>query len=282
MISACIIVKNEESILEECLKSIKNIGEIVVVDTGSTDKTIEIVKKHGAKLGHFKWCDDFSKARNYALSLCTGDWILTIDSDEKLESLDELKDNLDEDYDALSCKVIWDVDKKSEHRQPRVFKNHKGIHYEGRVHEYLVGAKNEKTTDLKVYYGSSPSHANDKDRTIRILKTDLDKPRNLYYLAREYYFRADYDEAIKWYDKYLSVADWKPEICDAYLMKAKCLWSLQRGEEARDACLQAIKGNPDFREALKLMGEMSWDREKKLWDRYADVASNDQVLFIRS
>jgi tetratricopeptide (TPR) repeat protein len=85
-ISACLIVKDEEAVLDKCLKSLQGVvDEIVVVDTGSKDRTVEIAQSYGAVIGHFKWTNDFSAARNYSLSLSSGDWSLWIDADEQLD-----------------------------------------------------------------------------------------------------------------------------------------------------------------------------------------------------
>jgi glycosyltransferase involved in cell wall biosynthesis len=84
-LSLCMIVKNEEATLSKSLSSVKNVvDEMVVLDTGSTDRTPEIAKKFGAKVHHFEWCNDFSAARNEALKYVTGDWILVLDADETL------------------------------------------------------------------------------------------------------------------------------------------------------------------------------------------------------
>lgn len=86
-ISACLMVKNEEKLLPQCLESIKNyVDEICILDTGSTDGTLEIAKAYGAVINHQPWENDFSKHRNESLKYPTGDWILVIDADEKLES----------------------------------------------------------------------------------------------------------------------------------------------------------------------------------------------------
>ena len=85
-ISACLIVKNEEEMLEPCLKSLQGVvDEIIVVDTGSTDGTIDIIKKYDCNLQHFEWINDFAAARNYAKSFATGDFMLVIDADERAE-----------------------------------------------------------------------------------------------------------------------------------------------------------------------------------------------------
>jgi len=80
------IVKNEEANLRDCLESVKDVvDEIVLVDTGSTDKTIRIAEEFGAKIYRFNWINDFSAARNFALKQSTGDWILYLDADEGLK-----------------------------------------------------------------------------------------------------------------------------------------------------------------------------------------------------
>ena len=88
-ISLAMIVRNEEKYLSHCLLSVCGLAdEIVVVDTGSTDGTIEIAKSYNAKVFNFEWVDDFSEARNYSLSHCTGDWVLILDADEAIDKLD--------------------------------------------------------------------------------------------------------------------------------------------------------------------------------------------------
>ena len=88
------IVRDEASLLSECLASIQNVAQqIVVVDTGSNDDTVAIAKSFGAEVHHFEWIDDFAAARNESLRFATGDWILWLDADERLmpESLPHLK-----------------------------------------------------------------------------------------------------------------------------------------------------------------------------------------------
>ncbi|MBI2656740.1 glycosyltransferase family 2 protein, partial [Candidatus Woesearchaeota archaeon] len=85
-ISLCMIAKNEEKFLEQCLNSVKDIvDEIIIVDTGSTDKTKDIAKKFNAKVYDFKWIDDFSAARNESIKHAAKDWILVLDADEILD-----------------------------------------------------------------------------------------------------------------------------------------------------------------------------------------------------
>ncbi|OKH23017.1 glycosyltransferase [Hydrococcus rivularis NIES-593] len=86
-LSFCAIVKNEEASLPKCLESVKNVvDEMIVMDTGSTDKTVEIAEKFGAKVLHYDWHNNFSAARNETLKYVRGEWILVLDADEVLSS----------------------------------------------------------------------------------------------------------------------------------------------------------------------------------------------------
>ena len=88
-ISVCIIAKNEEENIEKCLQCLsKHPFEIIVVDTGSTDRTKESAQKYADKLLDFPWCNDFSKARNFSIAHASHDWVLIIDCDEFVEKLD--------------------------------------------------------------------------------------------------------------------------------------------------------------------------------------------------
>ncbi|KKQ55400.1 MAG: glycosyl transferase [Candidatus Woesebacteria bacterium GW2011_GWC1_38_13] len=96
MISVSIITLNEEKYLEKCLQSVKGIAdEIVVVDSGSTDKTLDIAKKFSAKV-YFRKFDNYANQKNYAVEKCTGDWILSMDGDEEIEDdlLKEVKSEI--------------------------------------------------------------------------------------------------------------------------------------------------------------------------------------------
>ena len=91
------IVKNEEQFLDQCLAALDGVAhQIVVVDTGSTDRTVQIAKAHGAEVHHFDWCDDFAAARNFALEHARGDWVLVLDADEVLttEGLNGLRQDM--------------------------------------------------------------------------------------------------------------------------------------------------------------------------------------------
>lgn len=88
-LSVCIITKNEKENLRQCLQRLMGYGfELVVVDTGSTDGTIEMASEYTKSIYEFPWCDDFAKAKNYAISKADNDMVFVLDSDEFIEKMD--------------------------------------------------------------------------------------------------------------------------------------------------------------------------------------------------
>jgi glycosyltransferase involved in cell wall biosynthesis len=286
-ISATLIVKNESSHLAECLESIIGLDEIVIVDTGSEDNTIEIAKQYTDKVfsgSEYMWRDDFAFHRNQSIDKCTGDWIFIIDADETLEPGGVAKIRKAVSSTKKQCIYIKTKARRanSYNMSIRLFRNNAGIHYKGKAHNYLSVADGD-TKDITITYGYSDAHKKDPDRTLRILTKAVKEeptPRYMYYLAREWWYRKDYEKALETYDRYLKIGEWLPEITDARLMRARCLWQLQRGSEARKECLTAIRDNPDFQEALYFMAEIHHEPWKSKWNFIADNATNKDVLFV--
>jgi glycosyltransferase involved in cell wall biosynthesis len=146
------IVKDEEEQLPGCLESVKDIAdEIVIVDTGSTDKTKELAKKFKAKIFDFEWSNDFAAARNEALKHCTGKWILYLDADERLDAktallVKPLLESAGDDIGGYICTIESDhsqLDGSTERHRggyPRIFRNYgyPTIAFQGRVHEQIT------------------------------------------------------------------------------------------------------------------------------------------------
>ncbi len=142
-LSLCMIVKDEKENLSRCLESAKPyVDEIIVVDTGSQDGTPEIALLYGAKVYYFKWCDDFSAARNFSLSLASGDWILVLDADEELVvNTDSLKEELTSQTEVIAYLLMLSeanaVEGTTPLKTPRLFRNLPELRYVSRLHEYI-------------------------------------------------------------------------------------------------------------------------------------------------
>jgi glycosyltransferase involved in cell wall biosynthesis len=143
LISLCMIVKNESKHLARCLSSVASqVDEMIIVDTGSEDDTVEISKKFGAQTSYFEWCDDFSAARNYAISQSSGQWILVLDADEELivQSIDwrslipNSRDTLAYSVDLKDAYAPRNLTAFYTHR---LFRKDPELKYAGRYHEYL-------------------------------------------------------------------------------------------------------------------------------------------------
>lgn len=144
-VSATLIARNESAFIEECLASLVGVvDEIVVVDTGSHDDTVKKAAHYPVKLSSFAWCDDFSAARNYALSRASGEWILYIDADERLEIPDR---HLWDEVLADRAKVAWRVRFYprvgwTPYAELRLFRNDPRIKFRGVIHESIYDSVN--------------------------------------------------------------------------------------------------------------------------------------------
>jgi len=146
LLTASLIVRNEEAFLGGCLASLRGIvDEIVIVDTGSTDRSKEIAKAAGARTYDFKWTGDFSEARNRALDLSTGQWILYIDADERVrpESLSNLRDALSDPVHVGYEVLLHPRPGHTAYWVLRLFRNDPSVRFRGLIHENIWPALNE-------------------------------------------------------------------------------------------------------------------------------------------
>jgi GT2 family glycosyltransferase/glycosyltransferase involved in cell wall biosynthesis len=195
-LSVCLITKNEEQFLDQCLKSVQDIAhQIIVVDTGSTDRTVAIAKSRGAQVFHFDWCDDFSAARNAALEHATGDWILILDADEELPA--DQHEHLQADMNSsgaighrLPLTNAGQADGFS--YVPRLFRNAPGVFYHGRIHEQVFpslmpyckawGLDTRLGTTQLLHHGYAKEIVRDRnknERNLRLLQLALaERPKD--------------------------------------------------------------------------------------------------------
>ncbi|MBO4458624.1 MAG: glycosyltransferase [Butyrivibrio sp.] len=170
-VSLCMIVKNEEESLARCLDSLKGVvDEMIVVDTGSEDKTVEIAKACGAKVYNYKWNDDFSEARNYSFSLATCDYIYAADADEELDEDNrqrfiKLKQDIAElDIDIvqmyycnqLSFRTVYNYDREL---RPKLFKRVRNFRWEDPIHEQVALDPVICNSDIEIIHRPRENHA---------------------------------------------------------------------------------------------------------------------------
>lgn len=195
------IVKDEEEVLKNCLDSIKKIvDEIIIVDTGSTDNTKNIAYKYTHKVYDFIWENDFSKARNYAISKATKDYILWLDADDYLnkESINRfktLKSNINDEIDIYYFLYEFNQNYEPFYRE-RLFKNNGKFKFVGKVHEVIIPSGNIKYEDIKIYQ----MEKNNKDisRNLKIyesMKKEEFSLRDFYYYGKELYRNKKYNKA---------------------------------------------------------------------------------------
>ncbi|MGL5149929.1 MAG: glycosyltransferase family 2 protein [Clostridium sp.] len=215
-LSLCVITRNNETTIERCLQSTKSIvSEIIIVDTGSTDKTLEICKKFNAKIYEFPWDNDFSKPKNLAISKATMDFILFLDSDEYLskDAPLRIKNNINAlDYKAYSLLIYSFKENGScTHPLTRLFINDKGIYFEHRVHEQIDWSFTRKYpditdyiyTDITIYHdGYNNKLFNQEEKFKRntlILSSYTEEEKDEYYyflIGRDQFFNKDYKNAL--------------------------------------------------------------------------------------
>lgn len=247
-ISLCMIVKNEEKNLARCLLSVGEIAdEIIIVDTGSSDKTREIAEEFTDKIYDFVWCDDFSKARNFAFEKANMDYQLWLDADDVIlpedkEKFMNLKRTLSADTDAIMMWYNTGFDSEGRviyrYYRERLFKREKGFHWVEPVHECVIYSGSVLRKDIAITHKKDYSVEEEKGRNLSIYEQLLKEgqvlsPRGEYYYSRELKDNGYYDKAVQSFSQYLdSGMGWREDNINACLETAKCLQILGRNEEA--------------------------------------------------
>ncbi len=299
-LSLCMIVENEEEYLPRCLASVQGVvDEIIVVDTGSTDRTVEIARGFGARVYHHPWGGDFSEARNVSLEHATGDWILFLDADEELveedrEKLRELlNDRVNEGFYLNEINFVGD--------QPgleavlnlafRLFRNRKEYRFTGAIHEQIVACVQRHNPNIGFssvrvnHYGylNRPSVEKNKvSRNLEILLQEVERnPRDnftRFNLGVEYMRLELYDKALEQYQKAFHKL---PSLEVAYasiLLRniALCLKELKRYKEALKVLADAVQAYPDYTDLVFLKGLVYLEMK-----RYREAADTFQECLRR-
>lgn len=219
-ISLSMIVKNEEKTLERCLGSIAGIpDEIIIIDTGSEDRTKEIARTFTSQVFDFEWIDDFSAARNYSFERAAMDYILWLDADDILLPEDRsklltLKDSLAPNIDAVSMIYHTAFDNENNvtqsNRRLRLVRRSKNFAWSGIVHEDLAtdGTFHYLDSDIVVTHLKPPAGQGPSDRNLLLYKKHIDagralRPGDLFHYAQELRAHEQFEQAIPYYVQFL-------------------------------------------------------------------------------
>lgn len=246
-LSLVMIVKNEEQTLENCLSSCNNLfDEIIIIDTGSTDKTKDIAKKYTDKIFTFKWCDDFSKARNYGIQKAKSEYFMWLDADDvitpnNLQKLQELKKIItDEDVIMLKYDIAFDKQDNPtfSYYRERICKNNGKFLFTDPVHEVIIPQGNIKYFDIHIQHRKKKENKTGRNLKIyeKLKKQNVNfTPRQLFYYSRELFYNNKIKKAVVNFKKYLSLKDGfvenKIEACRNLSM---CYKILNKRKEAKE------------------------------------------------
>lgn len=293
-VAAALIVKNEEVMLERCLKSLAGCDAIYILDTGSQDRTIEIARQYTKNVFlDYIWNDDFSGAQNHLLDKIRGkeDFILSIDADEYLVDFNEVRKAIELAKDMVRVQMIAEGSHISNFGFGRLFRNTPDIYWEQYWHKHLnLPGEGEAIGDIKIIYGRSPAHDIDPNRGIRLgekavksaIAKGQDPGRNLYYLGREYWYKQRNDDCVKTLGQYVQTSTRSDEKADALLIMSMAYSAQGLDNDARDAILQAININSNFKEAIEWMANISTPENSLQWKRMARTANNKNIYFERT
>ena len=272
-ISLCMIVKNEEENLPRCLYSIKDyVDEIIIVDTGSTDRTVEIANDFGAKVFIHPWEGNFSKARNYSLKYATCDWILILDADHELEKADahKLSETIKDKEANYVFFRVYDTYKESKNLAVYdfglLFRNHLGFHYSGIVHNALITTDAIiKKSNIRIYhhgYNLSEEKMDEKfERTSTLLKkqieTDSHNPVPHMYLGISYMDRRMYESAIKHSKRAISLSEDngsnKIDFLVSYYIVSAAYFELNEFKESEIYALKSVEMDNSYLDGYCLL-----------------------------
>jgi len=307
-VSAALICKNNENVIERCINSFREyVDEIVVCDTGSTDSTLKILEDMpGVKVyTDFTWCKHFSKARNHANSKCTGDWIFSIDSDEVFKYVRYPGPNKKPFHNLIyQCGASLSVSilKYSggiKFNIQRFYKNCPQVYWKNPYHNVLHASHSPRYIDNDFTITEKKDHTETSSFDRRQRQKDLVEAfekeikanpkdeRSMFYLARTHRDNHNIADAIKWYKEYLKIAWWDQEIYMAWLnlgeMQGRV--DIEFGVDPLPSYLNAYIVDPDRNEAqceiMKIYLENKEYAMVEKWYKRCGDEPKDSKLFLK-
>ncbi|MCM3271415.1 TPR domain-containing glycosyltransferase [Paenibacillus elgii] len=270
LLSLCMIVKNEEKVLRRCLESVQGlVDEIVIVDTGSTDSTVEIAREFTSHVYFFEWINDFAAAKNFSIRHAASKWILNLDADEYLQDVDinKIRHELESLPESESTAFILPIynftgtitsGKILNSSGARLFPNHPDVEFKSPIHEQLYW----KHGDLRFlefpliiyhtgYLEETKLEKNKSSRNMSIFN-ELVKKKTLdayetFTLSNEYMIMRDYKKAIYYYEKVYKKAnkreEWYPHCIERMIT---AYTELDRYKEAYYLIEESVKLWPNY------------------------------------
>ncbi|MBR6542139.1 MAG: glycosyltransferase [Anaerotignum sp.] len=276
-ISLCMIVRDEEAVLQRCLDSIADIvDEIIIVDTGSVDKTKEIAGRYTDKIYDFLWRDDFSAARNFSFSQGTGEYLMWLDADdvfpvEGRERFLLLKEELEKnpcDVMMLLYDAGFDESGKANfsYYRERLLRNCPQTKWMGCVHEVISPFGEVRYVDIHIEHRKEKGGYS--DRNLRIYEKMIEKgkvlePREQFYYGRELYYHRKYEKAAEVFRNFLEEpCGWLENKLETVRFLAYALQALEREEAAMDVLLQGLRLSPPTGELCCDIGRYFYQKEE--------------------
>ncbi len=268
------IVKDEEKVIERCLDSVRDIvDEIIIVDTGSKDKTKQIASQYTDKIYDFNWVEDFSKARNFSFSKATKDYILWLDADdvfleEDREKFKKLKEELDGHIDVYMFKYNYSFDENGNailvQNRERLLKRENNYKWVSPIHEVIVPTG--KIKDTNIYVTHKKEEVKDVNRNLKIFEKMRENgiildDRQQYCYAKELYFLNKTEEAIYEYRNFIDTykSNYKQEeylLYQAILELSDCYKRKEEMEQELDTLMLILKNQIPKPECLCRIGDV--------------------------
>ena len=301
-VSAAIICKNEEDVIERCLGAIlPQVDEVHICDTGSTDQTVQIIRDMNNPKVHihtdYTWNKDFSEARNHANSKCSGKWIISVDCDNTTEFKRPLREVIAwaEAQGAGVINTIQDWGNCT-FPFPKIYLNSPSVYYKYKFHNVLHhNCKAVTTNDIVMYEKRKKSNVPGRKKR----QTDLqdyfnemnvkepNDARCWFYAGRTYMDNRAYESAIPKFQRCVNVTRWSQERYVSYLYLGRCYKHLGKWEKATAAWMRAWEAVPERAEAqLALIREYKTQKMYKTaatwWDRVPRTGVPPPGLFIEN
>ncbi len=269
-LTVAFIVKNEEKVLERALKCLTFADEIVVVDTGSTDSTVEIARRFTDNVYTAEWHDDFSEARNVAFSKATMQYVMWMDADDivtasNAEKISEWKQSEEHPDTVMAryCTSFRGNVPSFYFFRERIFVNDGRAVWVNRVHEVVVPFGQVQYCDFEIWHKPIGSHGS---RNLDIYTRAMERgevfdARNTYYYARELFYNRKYRQSATWLKKFLRMQSWYADRLQATIMLADCYVLMKKHKLALDTLVSTLAVVP-LSEACYKIGDIYVEKKQ--------------------